>query len=80
MLIGQTKLNNLINTFDINSMPRVILLNGDRGCGKHTFASQISEKLNLNLYPLNDVNSTELAQITVAATPSIYLIENTYLI
>lgn len=49
MVIGQTKLINQFNSFDINTFPHSIILLGDYGCGKHEFCKLIAEKFNFEL-------------------------------
>ena len=75
-MIGQSKLINLIDKHISNStMPRTVLLEGEWGCGKHTVAKYISDKLMMQLLDITDILNLEtLEQITLSATPRVYLI------
>lgn len=75
-MIGQTRILNLIDKHISNSsMPRTVLLEGEWGCGKHTVAKYISDELKLQLLDITDMLNLEtLEQITLSATPRVYLI------
>ena len=75
-MIGQQKLLNLIDKHISNStMPRTVLLEGEWGCGKHTVAKYISDKLAMQLLDISDMlNQETIEQITLSATPRVYLI------
>ena len=76
-IIGQEKLSNIIrHHIENSSVPRTLMLEGDRGCGKHLFAAKIAEMLNIQLYDLTEqLNLETLEQITLSVTPRLYMID-----
>lgn len=78
-MIGQSSLMNTVNSLvDSNSFPRTVLLEGEWGCGKHTLASYIAEKLHVELYDITDsLDLDTLQQIALSATARLYLIDAT---
>ena len=43
-MIGQKKLQDKLNSLSINDFPKSLILQGELGCGKHTFCKLIEEK------------------------------------
>lgn len=78
-MIGQlnllSRVNNLIEN---NQLPRTLLLEGEFGCGKHTLASYIADKLGYELIDITDRISLEtLEQITLSPIPNVYSVNIT---
>ena len=48
-IVGQEKLVNKLNNYNINTLPHALLFIGPKGCGKHLIASYVAEKLALEL-------------------------------
>ena len=47
MIIGQADLLNKLNQYTLMTLPKALLLIGDTGCGKHTFAQYLASRLEL---------------------------------
>lgn len=77
-MVGQVKLLQLVDRYiDTNTLPRTLLLEGDYGCGKHTLASYIAERVNLPILDITETLSLELLeQIHLKPIPQIYLINS----
>ena len=39
--IGQTRLLNILNSYNVSTLPKTMLFIGDQGCGKKTFAKYL---------------------------------------
>lgn len=76
-MVGQHKLLSTIDKhIDSGTFPRTVLLEGDFGCGKHTCAQYIADKLSVQLYDMTEqLNLETLEQITLSVTPRVYLID-----
>lgn len=75
-MVGQSKLINILDNLTLDNFPKAVLLLGDKGCGKHTYLSLISEKLNLTSIDITDVVSFEyILQLYSRSIPSIYYID-----
>ena len=76
-MLGQSKLKSLLKSHTTKgNFPRTIMLEGEEGCGKHTFATLIAEVLNVQLYDLTEqLNLETLEQITLSVTPRLYVID-----
>lgn len=59
-IVGQAKLLSYINNLNIKSSPKSTLLIGPKGCGKYTFSKLIADKLNLEIFDLSEVSSSDL--------------------
>lgn len=76
MFIGQSFLNDKLNSCTIDNLPRALLLEGPLGAGKHLFTKLLAEKLAL---PLEDITSQIsldyiLNIICSRVSPCIYII------
>jgi DNA polymerase III delta prime subunit len=79
-IIGQTKIYNYITNTNINKISRTILFMGNKGCGKHTFATLLSNKLNIPLEDVTDTISFDLIkQINIIPISKLYFIDLTLL-
>lgn len=77
MMIGQVRLLSQIDSFiEEHKLPRVILLIGERGCGKKLIVSYISQKLGIEQITLNDkLNIDFLNSIAISSTIRLYVID-----
>lgn len=48
MIIGQQNLLNKLNQYTINTLPDALLFIGEPGCGKHTIAKYLADRLKLD--------------------------------
>lgn len=75
-MVGQQTLLNEISSFDVGSMPHTILLVGESGCGKHTLANIISERVSLPLVDITDVLTYDLiSEIQTSSNACAYSID-----
>lgn len=82
MIIGQKRLLNQINQYNIDTFPRTTMFIGERGIGKHTFVNVVKDEiLKLPLIDLTTCLSNEVIdEIYIKPTPCIYLIDTTKLV
>lgn len=72
----QEKLYDKVNSYTMDTIPRTILLLGERGCGKHTLIEYIGNKFSLEIEDISDDISVEVIdKITMRGSPKIYLID-----
>ena len=75
MILGQDKLLNIIDSFDLDTLPRSLLLIGEKGSGKHLISKYISEKFNLQLIDItNDLTQESIENIYQRVEPYLYII------
>lgn len=74
-MVGQERLINQINNFNINNFPKSSILNGEQGCGKHTLIKYIESHLNLTSIYLNEINKDIIDSIYLSPNPYIYVID-----
>ena len=76
MLIGQDRLLYKINSYNIDTFPRSVLVLGEQGSGRHTLISYISENvLKLPMFDITDKLSDEfIDEIYRTSNPNIYII------
>lgn len=77
MIIGQTKILNILHKYTLDTFPKSLLLIGDKGAGKHTLVKYVSDEI-LKL-PLEDItenlNNEYINEIYRRSNPYIYLID-----
>lgn len=77
MIIGQTKILNILNKYTLDTFPKSLLLIGDKGSGKHTLVKYVSDEI-LKL-PVEDItenlNNEYINEIYRRTNPYIYLID-----
>lgn len=77
MIIGQDKLLKDIDSYNIDSFPRTIMLTGPYGSGKHSIANYIANHFNVDLIDISDkINLDTLESISLSAYPNFYLIDS----
>lgn len=73
--IGQTRLLNTLNKYNMQTLPKTMLFIGDGGCGKKTFAKYLASKLNLAFVEIEEsVNAEDLQNFTHSTIDTIYLV------
>ena len=76
MIQYQDRLVNKISNLTLDNCPRSLLLSGMPGCGKHTLAQMISEKLSLTLRNISEgINDEIISDIYLQPTLAVYLLE-----
>lgn len=77
-MLGQTKLQQYINTADFTTLKHTNLVIGSSGCGKHTFITELASKLGLEVQDITTKLTFEyLNQIYVCPITTLYLIDLT---
>lgn len=78
-MLLQPELTNTIETLiSKNKLPQSLILVGKYGCGKHTFARFIANKLNREIIDLTDnIIQETLDEIYTSTIPTLYLIDAT---
>lgn len=75
-MIGQDKLIEKLNNYDIHNFPQSNLILGLKGCGKHYFVNQVSNKLNLEIIDISfDISNEFIDELYITSLPKIYLID-----
>ena len=76
MMKCQEKLYSKVDSYTLDTIPRTILMLGDKGCGKHTLIEYIGNKFNLDIEDISDNISVDVIdKITLSGSPKIYLID-----
>lgn len=76
-IVGQDKLIDFIESNNISTIPRTILLEGESGSGKHTVCEFIAETYKLQLEDISDNLSYEkIEQINLTVEPRLYMIDS----
>lgn len=76
MIIGQDKLINKINNYNIDNFPKSLILVGPEGSGKHTIIDYIAKHLNLPYIDLTEYVSYEtLTNLSSRTEPYIYVFD-----
>ena len=77
-IIGQEKLMNKLNNYNINTLPHAMLFIGPKGCGKHLIAHYIATKWELDLVVIDDTfSSEEIGSFNYKTIKTVYLIDLT---
>ena len=72
-MVGQVELQKLLTK---DSLPHAILLIGDKGCGKHSFASLIANKLNCEVEDITEnITSELLAEVSLRPLITLCLVD-----
>lgn len=75
-IIGQLKLLEKINNYNLNNLPHSLLIIGDKGSGKHLISNYIATKFNLPLINITeDINEEFISNLYNNILPSFYLID-----
>ena len=75
-LVGQEKLLNILNSYTLDTLPKTLLLIGDEGCGKRTFATYLANRLKLELVNIpKTCSDTDIMEYQECPVRKIYLID-----
>ena len=75
-IIGQEKLINKLNNYNINTLQHALLFIGPKGCGKHLMASYVAEKVALDLVSIDDTfSSDDISTFNYKTIKALYLID-----
>ena len=75
-IIGQEKLVNKLNNYNIDTLPHALRFIGPKGCGKHLMASYLAEKLALELVSIDDAfSSDDISALNYKTIKTLYLID-----
>lgn len=76
-MIGQKKLLNKLNNISLDNFPRSLILEGEEGCGKHTYCNLIASTLNLAIEDITEnLNLDYLLELRSRVSPKIYIIDS----
>lgn len=79
-MVGQIKLQQIIDKYIATTFPRTLLLEGPRGCGKHMLCKIIAEKMSLEVSDITETLSLEtIEDIMLSTSPKIYIIDTTHI-
>lgn len=80
MLFQEKLISKVDNYIESKTLPRTVMLVGPFGCGKHTLAKYIAEKLNFEFLDITStLNLETLENITLSVTPRLYFIDGSTL-
>lgn len=75
-IIGQEKLMNILNNYNISTLPHAMLFIGHKGCGKHLIASYVASKCDLDLVIIDDTfSSDDISALNYKTIKTLYLID-----
>lgn len=75
MLENQRRLNEILENLTMETLPRSLILLGDRGCGKRTFVNEISNKLSMDVVDISENLTLETIYFANSGVkPTIYTI------
>lgn len=75
-IVGQTKLLSIINSYNIQTLPKTQLFIGPVGCGKHTIAKYLASKFDFDLVEItNDITTADLDSYMYKTINTFYLID-----
>ena len=77
-IIGQARLVSIIDSHTIQTLPKTLMFIGPNGCGKHTLAKYIADRLVLNFVEIGETADTdELEDFIHSTINTLYLIDLT---
>lgn len=76
-IVGQNRLLNVISNYkQNNTLPKTLLLLGEKGCGKHTFAKFIAQQFELEYKEIDEqVTATDLDSYLLGTIDTLYVID-----
>lgn len=75
-MIGQDLILNKINSLSLSTMPRTIMLLGERGSGRHSICQEIAKRLNLEIIDIsNELSLETIDTINAQVEPKLYIID-----
>lgn len=76
--IGQRKLQEKLNKYTRETLPKTLLFLGDEGCGKHTLIKMLAEKCTLDVIEISEkFDAEQLIDFTQKTVPTAYIINLT---
>lgn len=80
-MIGQHKLISELNVYTTETLPQAIMLLGPRGCGKHTLAANLAERLEIELLNVDpNIEPDELLEYQLWPNMRLYVLDFTDLL
>lgn len=77
MMLYQDEFIKSVDRFNLDTLPRTIMLEGLKGSGKHTLVDYISQKFNLKVKDITEeLNIETIDNISLTIEPHIYLIDS----
>lgn len=75
-MVGQEKLLKSLESFTLDDFPKICLLVGDKGSGKHLLVNELSQYFNLSLIDITDkISKEDFDSIYQISSPTFYLID-----
>lgn len=75
-MIGQQELLKVLNSYTIQTLPKALMLIGEKGCGKHTVVNELAKKLELEVEELqNSITSDDIIEYQYTLIPKIFVID-----
>jgi replication-associated recombination protein RarA len=75
-MVGQSEISAEVASFSKETAPHTILLLGPGGCGKHTVAKMIADRLEAPMRDITDSVGYELiSEIQISTEPCLYLVD-----
>ena len=73
--IGQEKLLSTVNKYTAKTLPKTLMLIGEKGCGKRTVAKMIADNIGLEVVDVKgDISPEEINDLTQRAISTLYII------
>ena len=80
-MIGQHKLISELNVYTTETLPQAIMLLGPKGCGKHTLAANLAERLEIELLNVDpSIEPDELLEYQLWPNMRLYVLDFTDLL
>lgn len=80
-MIGQHKLISELNVYTTETLPQAIMLLGPKGCGKHTLAANLAERLEIELLNVDpNIEPDELLEYQLWPNMRLYVLDFTDLL
>ena len=74
-MVGQEKILKQLFSYNLDILPRTLLLIGESGCGKNTLIKEMSNHYNLNIVDITDnIDNDLINDIYLNSIPNIYVI------
>lgn len=76
-MVGQKILLNKLNNISLDNFPRSLILEGESGCGKHTYCNLIASTLNLPIEDITEnLNLEYILELRARTSPTLYIIDS----
>lgn len=75
-MLGQNKILSYLDNSTLNTFPQSLILVGEKGCGKHLYCKEVSNKFNIDLLDITDKLNLEcISDLYINPKPYLYLID-----